>query len=451
MADSVLTNPLAGAQPLRPAFDELVVSLCSQLIAFDTTNRGNGDAEGEREAAEFVAAQLAEAGIEATLLERSPRRTNVLARVPGSDPTLPALLVQGHLDVVPAEPNEWSFHPFSGEVRDGYVLGRGATDMKDTVASVLTTVHRWAAEGRQPRRDVVLAFVADEEDKGEDGAHWLVEQHGDYFTGIAAAIGESGGFTHHVGDVHLYPVGAAERGTAHLKLTAKGRAGHASRPNADNAVTRLIGALNRIAQHRWPVRLTPAVIAFIEGTGTALGIEVDLSSEAAVDATLGRLGAAASLAEATVRPSSTPTVLRAGYKVNVIPGQAVAEVDVRTLPGTEAEVLAQIDRLLGPGIEREFLTYQEAVSAPIDSPWFTALADALRAEDPAAVVVPYCMGGGTDAKAFAPLGIDCYGFAPVLVPPDYPYRAMAHGVDERIPVAGLHFADRVLDRFLSTC
>ncbi|HEX3780266.1 MAG TPA: M20/M25/M40 family metallo-hydrolase [Pseudonocardiaceae bacterium] len=452
MTDRVIADGLStGPQPGRADVDELVVSLCSRLIAFDTTNRGNGDAEGEREAAEFVAAQLADAGVEATLLERSPRRTNVLARIAGSDPTLPAVLVQGHLDVVPAEASEWSFAPFSGEVRDGYVLGRGATDMKDTVASVLTTVHRWAAEGRQPRRDVVLAFVADEEDKGEDGAHWLVERHRDYFTGIAAAIGESGGFTHNVGDLHLYPVGAAERGTAHLRLTAKGRAGHASRPNDENAVTRLIGALHRIAEHRWPVALTPAVTAFIEGTGAALGVEVDLSGEDAVEQTLARLGAAASLAEATVRPSATPTVLHAGYKVNVIPGQAVAEVDVRTLPGTEAAVLAQLDRLLGPGVEREFLTCQEAVSAPIDSPWFAALADALRAEDPAAVVVPYCMGGGTDAKAFAPLGIDCYGFAPVFVPPGYPYRAMAHGVDERIPVAGLRFADRVLDRFLSTC
>ncbi len=451
MADGVSTESLTDSPALREDGDDLVVSLCSRLISFDTTNRGNGDAEGEREAAEFVAARLADAGVEARLLERSPRRTNVLARIPGSDPTLPAVLIQGHLDVVPADASEWSFDPFSGEVRDGYILGRGATDMKDTVASTLATVHRWAAEGRRPRRDVVLAFVADEEDKGEDGAHWLVEEHTDYFTGIAAAIGESGGFTHNVGDLRIYPIGAAERGTAHLRLTAKGRAGHASRPNADNPVTRLVGALNRIAEYRWPVHLTPAVTAYIEGTGAALGIEVDLSSEAAVDATLARLGAAASLAEATVRPTTTPTVLSAGYKVNVIPGQAVAEVDVRTLPGGEDEVLAQLDRLIGPGIEREFIACQPPVSAPIDSSWFTALADALRAEDPAAVVVPYCMGGGTDAKAFAPLGIDCYGFAPVFVPPDYPYRAMAHAVDERIPVAGLRFADRVLDRFLSTC
>jgi acetylornithine deacetylase/succinyl-diaminopimelate desuccinylase-like protein len=433
------------------AFDDLVVSLCSRLLAIDTTNRGAGDAEGERPAAEFVAAQLAEAGIESTLLEREPGRTNVLARIPGTDPGLSAVLLQSHLDVVPADPAEWAVHPFSGEVHDGYVWGRGATDMKDTVAATLTAVRRWAAEGRQPRRDVVLAFVADEEDKGYWGAHWLVERHPEYFTGIAAAISESGGFTHRVGDVRIYPVGAAERGTAHLRLIAKGRAGHASRINHDNAVIRLVEALHRISQHRWPVHLTEAVRAHIEGVGAALGVPVDLTSETAVDATLARLGDGASLAAATVRPSTVPTVLQAGYKVNVIPGQAVAEVDVRTLPGTEAMVLAELNQLIGPGIEVEQLTYQEAVSAPIDSPWFTAMADALRAEDPEAVVVPYCLGGGTDAKAFNQLGIDCYGFAPMFVPAGYPYRSLAHGVDERVPVQGLRFAARVLDRFLSTC
>ena len=432
-------------------FDDLLVSLCSRLLAIDTTNRGAGDAEGERPAAEFVAEQLALAGVESTFLEREPGRTNVIARIPGSDPGLPAVLLQGHLDVVPADAAEWAVPPFSGEVHDGYVWGRGATDMKDTVAATLTAVRRWAAEGRKPRRDVVLAFVADEEDKGYWGAHWLVQEHPEYFDGIAAAISESGGFTHRVGDTRIYPVGAAERGTAHVRLIAKGRAGHASRINDENAVIRLVGALHRIAEHHWPVHLTPAVRAHIEGVGAALNIPVDLTSEAGVDATLARLGEGASLAAATVRPSTVPTVLQAGYKVNVIPGQAVAEVDVRTLPGTEAMVLAELNRLIGPGIEVEPITYQEAVSAPIDSPWFAAMADALRAEDPAAVVVPYCLGGGTDAKAFTQLGIDCYGFAPMFVPPGYPYRSLAHGVDERVPVEGLRFAARVLDRFLSTC
>ncbi|HEX5121472.1 MAG TPA: M20/M25/M40 family metallo-hydrolase [Pseudonocardiaceae bacterium] len=425
---------------------EDVAQLCSRLVRFDTTNQGAGDAEGERAAAEYVAELLDDAGAAPVLLERTPGRSNVVGRVAGSDPSLPAVLVQAHLDVVPADPADWSVPPFSGEIRDGFVWGRGATDMKDTCAAVLTVLAGWASAGRRPVRDVVVAFVADEEDAGVDGARWLVEHHADLFAGCAAAIGESGGFTHHANGVRLYPVGTAERGTAHLRLTAAGRAGHASRRNPDNPVTRLIGALHRLATHPWPVRLNPAVTAFLEQATAALGVELDLAD---VDATVARLGAAAPLVENTVRASTTPTMLRAGSKVNVIPSRAVAEVDVRVLPGTEDEILATVDELLGPGVTREFVARQAPVAAPLDSPWFTAMADALRACDPDAVVVPYCMGGGTDAKEFTRLGIDCYGFAPLWVPAGFDYRAMAHGVDERVPVAGLDFAVRVLDRFLS--
>lgn len=431
---------------MADALADHAARLCATLIRHDTSNFGGGTAQGERPAAEHVAALLTDAGIKPTLLERTPGRSNVIARVPGRDPSLPAVLVQAHLDVVPADPAEWAVPPFAGEIIDGYVWGRGATDMKDMVATVLTVVREWARTGRRPARDVVLAFVADEEDTGADGARWLVAEHAGLFEGCAAAISESGAFTHHVGDLRLYPVATAERGTAHLKLTAHGRAGHASRRNPDNPVVTLVGALHRIARHRWPVRLTPAVEAFLTRTADALGTTVDLSD---VDAALDALGAARALAENTVRASTTPTVLDAGYKVNVIPGTATAQVDVRTLPGIEADVLATIDELLGENVTREFVAHETPVAAPIDSPWFTAMADALRAHDPGAVVVPYCMGGGTDAKSFATLGIDCYGFAPLWLPAGFGYRALAHGVDERVPVAGLGFGVRVLDTFLS--
>jgi acetylornithine deacetylase/succinyl-diaminopimelate desuccinylase-like protein len=213
----------------------------------------------------------------------------------------------------------------------------------------------------------------------------------------------------------------------------------------------LAGALHRIAAHRWPVRLTPAVRAFLERTGEALGVPVDLSSGEAVDETVTRLGPAGSLVVPTVRNSTTPTMLSAGYKVNVIPSTATAQVDVRVLPGAEDELFAELDGLLGPGVTREFVAHQQPVQAPLDSPWFDAMAAALRAEDPEAVVVPYCMGGGTDAKAFTKLGMACYGFAPLWLPPGFPYRAMAHGVDERVPVEGLRFGTRVLKRFLESC
>jgi acetylornithine deacetylase/succinyl-diaminopimelate desuccinylase-like protein len=434
--------------------EQAVEDICAQLIRFDTTNLGDNDSAGEREAAEFVAEHLAAAGVTPTLLERAPRRSNVLARVPGSDPSLAPLLVHAHLDVVPADPAEWTVPPFAGEIRDGFVWGRGAVDMKDMCATVLTVLDRWAAQGRGPRRDIVLAFVADEEDRGEWGAHWLVEEHPSWFEGVAAAIGESGGYTVRATSasgepVRLYPVAAAERGTSHLKLTATGRAGHGSRRNDDNAVRTLVAAVQRLSEHRWPVVLTPAVRAFFERAGTALGVAVDLSADDAVDATLRRFGTAAKIAENTVRNSTTPTVLEAGYKVNVIPGVAHAQIDTRVLPGTQDDLLAEVDRLLGPGVTREFVTNQPPVQAPVDSPWFAAMADALRAQDPDAVVVPFCMGGGTDAKAFAGLGIDCYGFAPLWLPEGFEHQKMAHGVDERVPVEGLRFGADVLDRFLS--
>ncbi|EHR61298.1 M20/M25/M40 family metallo-hydrolase [Saccharomonospora cyanea] len=427
-----------------------VVDLCAQLIRIDTTNHGAGDARGEREAAEFCGTTLADAGLQPTILESAPRRANVVTRVPGDNPDLPPLLIQGHLDVVPADAGEWTVDPFSGTVADGYVWGRGAVDMKDFCATVLAAVHSLATTGRRPRRDIVLAFVADEEDRGEHGAHWLTTHHPDLFADCAAAISESGGYTYHVRatdgrKIRLYPIGTAERGTAHLKLTARGRAGHGSRRNDANAVTRLVTALHALAAHDWPVVLTPTVEAFLQRTGKALGVDIDLHD---IDTTLDRLGDAAPLVESTVRNSVTPTVLTAGYKVNVIPGTAEARVDGRVLPGTEDTLLSQVDALIGPDVEREFLSRSLPVQAPVDSPWFDAMSNALHSQDPDAVVVPYCLGGGTDAKAFSQLGIDCYGFAPLWLPEGFDYRAMAHGVDERVPVEGLRFGTRVLEHLL---
>ncbi|WP_020575684.1 M20/M25/M40 family metallo-hydrolase [Actinopolymorpha alba] len=433
-------NAEAGSRP-----DDSVEELCAELIRFDTTNRGPGDSEGEREAAEYVASILTTAGYSPMVLESAPRRTNVVVRIPGTEPNAEAVLVHAHLDVVPADPSEWSVPPFSGEIRDGYVWGRGATDMKDMCATVLAVLRSWAARGVRPRRDVVVAFVADEEVHGDYGASWLVDQHPELFTGCAIGISESGGHTFDVDGVRLYPVATAERGTIQLRITAHGRAGHGSRPNADNAVVMLVNAVSRIAAHQWPVRLTPTVRAYLERAGAALGIPIDLAD---VDATIARMGRAGDLAAGTVRNTATPTMLDAGYKVNVIPGVAHAQIDGRALPGSEQEFLDTIDSLLGDGVEREILDYTRAVSAPFDSPWFEAMADALRSEDPDAVVVPYCMGGGTDAKAFARLGIAGYGFSPLRLPTDYPQRGMAHGVDERVPVDGLKFGARVLDRFL---
>ncbi|WP_030211793.1 M20/M25/M40 family metallo-hydrolase [Streptomyces sp. NRRL WC-3626] len=428
------------------ALDE-VVTFTSDLIRIDTTNKGGGDCQ-ERPAAEYAAARLAEAGLEPVLLERTPGRTNVVARLEGSDPSADALLVHGHLDVVPAEAADWSVHPFSGEVRDGVVWGRGAVDMKNMDAMILAVVRSWAREGIRPRRDVVIAFTADEEASAEDGSGFLADRHAHLFEGCTEGISESGAFTFHDGGGRqIYPVAAGERGTAWMKLTARGRAGHGSKVNRENAVTRLAAAITRIGEHEWPLRLTPTVRAALTELAAVYGIRTDLSD---VDALLEKLGTAGKLVEATVRNSANPTMLDAGYKVNVIPGEAVAHVDGRYLSGAEDEFRATMDRLTGPDVDWEFAHHEVALQAPVDTPTFARMRAAIEEFAPEGHVVPYCMSGGTDAKQFSRLGITGYGFAPLKLPEGFDYQALFHGVDERVPVEALRFGVRVLDRFMRT-
>ncbi|MFG2021156.1 M20/M25/M40 family metallo-hydrolase [Actinomadura geliboluensis] len=421
--------------------------ICADLIRFDTTNRGEGVAHPERPAAEHVAALLDEVGVEARVVESAPGRASVLARVPGTDPSHPAFLVHGHLDVVPADAADWTVPPFSGEVRDGCVWGRGAVDMKGSLAMTLAVVRRRLREGRRTRGDLVLAFLADEECTGDYGSRYVVREHREVFEGCTEAISESGGFSVEADGRRIYPVATGERGTTWLRLTARGTAGHGSKPAPDNAVAEIAHAVSRLAAHEWPVRLTPGVRALLDGLAKALGTTIDHDR---LDAEAARLGRAGHLFAGTIRNSANPTRLDAGYKVNVVPGTATAQVDGRYLPGTGEEFLATIDRLLGPRVTREFINYEEAPSADPAGPTFTALAEALRTEDPQAHPVPYVMAGGTDAKSFHRIGITSYGFAPLRLTPGLDYFGMFHGVDERVPLDGLAFGTRVLDHFLDT-
>ncbi|MEU5211538.1 M20/M25/M40 family metallo-hydrolase [Streptomyces sp. NPDC020742] len=451
MAEAGTAAGPGGEQPPgadRQALDE-VVRFTSELIRIDTSNAGDGTCR-ERPAAEYVAERLADAGLEPTLLERSSGRTNVVARIEGTDPAADALLVHGHLDVVPAEPADWSVHPFSGEVRDGVVWGRGAIDMKNMDAMVLAVVRQWARTGVRPRRDLVLAFTADEEASAEDGSGFLADHHPGLFEGCTEGISESGAFTFHAGGgLRLYPVAAGERGTAWLTLTAHGRAGHGSKVNRENAVSRLAAAVARIGAHSWPLRLTPTVRAALRELAALHALDVDVEAPGLdVDALLEQLGPAAKLVEPTVRNSANPTMLAAGYKVNVIPGSAVAQVDGRVLPGGEAEFRTTLDALTGPDVDWDYHHREVALEAPVDSPTYAAMRAAIERFDPDGHVVPYCMSGGTDAKQFSRLGITGYGFSPLKLPEGFDYQALFHGVDECVPVEGLHFGVRVLDHFL---
>jgi acetylornithine deacetylase/succinyl-diaminopimelate desuccinylase-like protein len=438
----------AGNEPVITAEDE-VVDLCRELIQIDTSNYGDDSGPGERRAAEYVAAKLAEVDLRPEIFESRPGRASVIVRVPGEDQTRAALLIHGHLDVVPAEKSDWRVDPFSGEIEESCVWGRGAIDMKDMDAMTLAVVRQIVREGRRPARNLVLAFVADEEAGSGAGARWLVNTRPDLFEGCTEAIGEVGGFSYTISDERrLYLIQTAEKGMAWLRLIADGTAGHGSMLNDDNAVTELTEAVARLGRHRFPIRVTKTVRAFLGELSEALGIALDPDD---IETTVAKLAPIARLLGATLRNTANPTMLAAGYKVNVIPGRAEAYVDGRFLPGHEEEFFAELDELLGPRIRREFVNHDIAVETDFSGDLVDAMAAALVAEDPGARAIPYTVSAGTDAKSFSRLGIRCFGFSPLRLPPDLDFAGMFHGVDERVPVDALTFGTRVLDRFLATC
>jgi acetylornithine deacetylase/succinyl-diaminopimelate desuccinylase-like protein len=425
-----------------------VVDICRDLIRIDTTNPGDHSGPGERLAAEHVAGLLSEAGLDPVVFESHPKRASVVARIAGRDRSRPGLLVHGHLDVVPANAADWRHDPFRADLADGCVWGRGAVDMKDMDAMILAVVRQRLREGRTPARDVLLVFTADEEAGGTWGASWLVDNHPGLFDGVTEAVGEVGGFSVTLGERRLYLLQTAEKGMAWMRLTARGTAGHGSMIQPDNAVITLAEAIARLGRHEWPTRLIPSARAFLEGVCDALGIEFTRNDPAEA---LGQLGAISRFIGATMRNTVNPTVLRAGYKVNVVPQTATAEIDGRFLPGYEEEFFEELDRILGPKVTREFIHTDIALETTPDGDLYTAMTSALTGEDPDARVIPYCMSGGTDAKSFSRLGLRCFGFTPLRLPPDLDFAGMFHGIDERVPVDALRFGVRVLDRFLDLC
>lgn len=425
-----------------------VVELCSELIRIDTTNYGNGKSVGERRAAEYVAEKLQDVGIASEIHESAPGRANLIAHWDGEDETAPPLLVHGHLDVVPADAKDWKLDPFSGEIADGCIWGRGAVDMKDFDAMVLSVVRARQRAGVKPRRPVRLVFTADEEAGSVLGAHWLVDNHPDALADCTEAIGEVGGFSLTIrDDLRLYLIETAEKGIAWLRLKARGRAGHGSMMNDDNAVTTLVQAVSRIGQHEWPVRVTPAMRQLLDELSDALGVEIDPEN---LPPALSQLGTFSRMFGATLRNVSNPTMLNAGYKENVIPGEAEARIDGRFLPGYDDEFFATIDELLAESagkVSRDVIIQDKAVETEFAGQLVEAMKSCIEAEDPQGRVAPYLMSGGTDAKAWSRLGIQCFGFSPLQLPPDLDFMGMFHGIDERVPVTALEFGSRVLDRF----
>lgn len=431
------------------AADE-AVTLTSDLIRIDTTNTGDpATLVGEREAAEYVAEKLTEVGYEITYVESGAKnRHNVIARLPGADPSRGALLVHGHLDVVPADPSEWSVHPFSGAIQDGYVWGRGAVDMKDMVGMSLALARHYKRHNIVPPRDIIFAFLADEEAGGLYGAQWLVDNRPELFEGATEAISEVGGFSITLRDnVRAYLIETAEKGIRWMTLRVRGTAGHGSMLHRDNAVTKLSEAVAKLGNHRFPLVLTDSVREFLAGVTEITGWDFP---EDDIEGAVAKLGNISRMIGATLRDTANPTMFNAGYKANVIPSVAEATVDCRILPGRVEAFNRELDELLGPDIEKEWLELPP-VETTFDGAIVDAMSAAVVAEDPGARTLPYMLSGGTDAKAFQRLGIRNFGFAPLKLPADLDFSALFHGVDERVPVEALRFGTRVLDRFFRDC
>jgi acetylornithine deacetylase/succinyl-diaminopimelate desuccinylase-like protein len=423
-----------------------VVSLCQELIQIPSVNYGEG--KGDEEAvAKYVVAKLAEVGISAKIYESAPKRCSVVAEIAGEDSDLPGLIVNGHIDVVPANKEDWSVDPFSGLIKDGAIWGRGAVDMKDMDAMILAVVRLWARHGMKPRRRTVLIFFADEEAGGIYGSRWLTQNHPEIFANCTETISEVGGFSVTLkSGKRLYLLETSQKGIEWIKLTAKGIASHGSLLNPDNAVTKVAQAVAKVGEYRWPQRITKTNSVLFKKISDLSGLPYD---EENLEELLAELGPAAKMIGATLTNTSNPTMLEAGYKANVIPQHATAVVDCRTIPGFEKELLPTIKEIIGPDIEVESLVSDIPLEVDFAGELVSKMIDSILAEDPDGIVVPYVLSGGTDNKALAKLGITGYGFSPLALPPDIDFMALFHGVDERVPIESLHFGVRALYRFMS--
>ncbi|MEO7349564.1 MAG: M20/M25/M40 family metallo-hydrolase [Terrimesophilobacter sp.] len=415
--------------------------IARDLIRFDTSNFGDGKSNGEVEAAEYLSAKLTALGLDSRMYESAPGRVSVVARVEGSDSSKPGLVVHGHTDVVPAMPDDWSVDPFGGVIKDGMLWGRGAVDMKNMDAMMITALQDILGAGKQPSRDLVIAFFADEEAGGDYGAQYMVDNHPELFARATEAISEVGGYSIDLAGQRAYLIQTGEKSIVWIKLIARGAAAHGSRYIQDNAVTKLAEAVTKIGKHEWPITLTNTTTELLGEVARILGKDF---STIAPDELAIATGTAAGFIRATLRTTSNPTLLNAGYKHNVIPEKAEALIDVRTLPGEEDSVLATLSEIVGPDIEIVIMHRDVGLETTFDGPLIETITSTLLAHDPGAEVLPYLLSGGTDNKSLSRLGITGYGFAPLQLPADINFAAMFHGVDERVPLDALVFGRRVL-------
>ena len=423
------------------------VKICQELIQIPSVNYGEGKGD-EIAISEYVANFLKVQGLEPEIIKTGESRANVVAKISGKNPTLPGLVLHGHIDVVPANAADWSVDPFAGEIRDGAIWGRGAVDMKNVDAMILAIVAAWRRENYQPERNILLVFFGDEEAGSEFGSRWLVKNRPEVFNGYTEAVSEVGGFSITLTNgKRLYLIEGAQKGINWLSLTASGTAGHGSFVNKDNAVTKLSAAVEKIGKYSWPQIETKTGAKFWPKIAELTGEKYNAKD---VTPLLKYLGGAARMLGATIQNSANPTQLNAGYKANVIPQTATAVIDGRFLPGHEEELITTIKNLIGDEIKVEILVRDRALEVDFEGPLVEAMIAAIKKYDEDAVVVPYLMSGGTDNKALADLGIKGFGFTPLQLPAELDFFALFHGVDERVPISALEFGVQVMKTFLES-
>jgi len=424
------------------------VELLQQLIRFDTTNPPGNEAE----CIGYLRRLLEDAGCEVELYAKDPARPNLVSRLQGSGDRAP-LLLQGHVDVVTTAAQDWTRPPFGGELVDGWVWGRGALDMKGGVAMMVSAFLRAATDGAKLPGDVVLAVLADEEAGGDFGAKFLVEEHAHLFDGVRYSLGEFGGFTLEIAGRSIYPIQVAEKQICWLKATIPGRGGHGAVPQRGGTMARLGKFLSDLDHKRTPVHVTPVARAMIEGMAAAVprpnrDVLRALLRPRLTDRVLPLLGDRARPMEGLLRNTVNATIIRAGEKVNVVPATVEVELDARALPGFGPDdVLAEVRDLVGEDIAVELVRYDPGPPAPrLDQ--LDILAGILRELEPAAVPVPMLQGGVTDARFFAQLGIQNYGFLPLRLPGDFRFTNLIHAADERVPADAIEFGAEAVYRAL---
>jgi len=415
------------------------ITILQNLLRFDTTNPPGNEAA----CIAYIQNLLKSAGIESQILAKSPSRPNLVARLPGEGKS-PPLLLYGHVDVVTTENQTWQHPPFAGDIVDGYLWGRGALDMKGGVAMLIAAFLRAKTEGLPLPGDLVLAVVSDEENGGDFGARFLVEEHPQAFKDVRYALGEFGGFNLSIGGQRFYPIQVAEKQICWMKVTARGPGGHGSMPVRGGAMAKMAEILRRLDAKRLPIHITPVARQMFAAISSKLGgvsglLLGQLSNPALTDRLLDTLGQRGSAFAPLVRNTASPTILRASSKVNVIPGEVSVELDGRLLPGFEPQdMVNELRPILGPDAQIEVLRHDPGPAEP-NMAWFDTLAGVLREADPQGMPIPLLLSGVTDGRFFSRLGIQTYGFLPMQLPDDFNFSATIHAADERIPVNSLDF------------